>query len=53
LIFRVTAQDRDNAAAHRTAWFETRIQRDRACLLGRAPTVEDARALADSSRQCD
>ena len=52
LIFRVTAQDPENPAAHRSMLFVTRIEPDRACLLGRVATPAEARALADSSRRC-
>ena len=52
LIFRVTAQDPENPGAHRSMLFVTRIEPDRACLLGRVATPAEARALADSSRRC-
>jgi hypothetical protein len=52
LIFRVTAQRRDDPTARESALFVTRIDGTRACVLGRAPTIEAARALADSSKRC-
>jgi hypothetical protein len=52
LIFRVTAQDRENPTAHRSQLFVARIESSRACLLGRVATNEEARALADSGTAC-
>jgi len=52
LIFQVTAQDRDTLQAHRSILYVVRVQQDRACVIGRAATNEEARALADSSKVC-
>jgi hypothetical protein len=53
LIFRVTAQDPENPETHRVAFFVARLERDRACVLGRAATGEEARSLADTAQGCE
>ncbi|UEM19031.1 hypothetical protein JL100_018260 [Skermanella mucosa] len=50
LIFRVAGQSED---ARRTRLYVVRLEEDAACLLGRAVTNEEARALADGPRTCD
>jgi hypothetical protein len=52
LIFRVTAQREDNADASTSRLFVARIERDRACVIGRVNTNDEARALADGPQSC-
>jgi hypothetical protein len=52
LIFRVTAQDPAAFDKHRSVLYVVRLQRDGACVLGRADTNEGARRLADAARGC-
>jgi len=52
LIFRVTAQDRDTLEATQSTLYVVRLQPDKACVVGREITDENARALADGERGC-
>jgi hypothetical protein len=52
LIVTVKAQTPSDVPAAVSRQFVVRLERQRACLLGREPTAESARRLADSSRQC-
>ena len=53
LLFRVTAQDPGDAETRVARVFVARIEQDgRVCVIGREPTIEQARTLADSDRAC-
>lgn len=52
LIFRVTAQNRETLTTRRSVLYVVRVQRDRACVLGRPTSNEEAQKLADSPAGC-
>ena len=52
LIFRVVAQDPGDPAGRVSRLFVVRIRQDAACLIGRVPTNEAARTLADGPVSC-
>lgn len=52
LIFRVTAQDRETLQTGRSVLYIVRLQKDSACVIGRAATNEEARKLADGTTAC-
>lgn len=52
LIVRITAQDPETMETSRSALYVIRLSNGRACLIGREPTIDDARTLADSDVGC-
>jgi hypothetical protein len=53
LLFRVTAQDPADAETRLSRVFVSRIEEDgRICVIGREPSIDEARAVADSDRSC-
>jgi hypothetical protein len=52
LIVPVTAQNRETFKTDQTAFYVVRFQSGRACVIGRPRTLEEARAMADSSKGC-
>jgi len=53
LIFRVTARMDDDPQRSRSRLFVVHLEPSRACLLGRAVTNQQARALADAPATCE
>lgn len=52
VILGVTAQNRDTFETDRSALYVVRLQASAACLIGRAASADEARALADSAKGC-
>ena len=52
LIFRVTAQDRDDLDRRPSTLYVVRLERNGACVIGRAASNDEARRLADGGAGC-
>ncbi|HYS24690.1 MAG TPA: hypothetical protein VEP46_03780, partial [Vicinamibacterales bacterium] len=52
VIVRVTAQDRESLTTQQSRLFVARVTPTTICVIGRAATAAEARALADGTRGC-